>query len=181
MIHEITHCSYHKLLKNKKRKLSENEIDEIVKIAIDYWGYFHQQHPWRQHAIIAVKEFVNWINNNDIFWGFNNKKFIDFKHNIKNQIGAITENAINLNPYYYAERVLHEISHYVYQKILDLNKKNDNYISPEECNQIKIELKNNILTIDQILINLNIEFSADETSENKLNKLLEYSNQFIEY
>ncbi|CAG8706603.1 1066_t:CDS:2 [Cetraspora pellucida] len=135
-------------------------------------------HYWAEGMLHQVSHRITWINNNDTFLGFDNKIFNDFKHNINIEVIASTLNVSSLNIYHYSERTLHEISYYVYQKIIEINMYNHQYKKSQmdEYNQLKLQMEKNILIINQILNNLHIKYSFNETLETKLKKLLKCSN-----
>ncbi|CAG8792008.1 7427_t:CDS:1, partial [Cetraspora pellucida] len=77
---------------------------------------------------------------------------------------------------YWAEKILHHLTHYLYHEILLLNKiSNQKLIDrlnlKEKANEENILIKSISLKTDEILTNLDIEFFQNDTIEEKIDKI----------
>ncbi|CAG8695693.1 11318_t:CDS:1 [Cetraspora pellucida] len=169
------------LLQNKNQeKLSKEKIDKIVDDAMNYWIQWFDPNPddmWPNYLVTTknvFNEYVNIINDN--FTNIITYQFQDNKvENLKWKISIITE-IYNKKSIYWAEEILHQITHRTFQTLLSTNQIILENSNNDENNQLNNQLKENqILKINKILENLKINFFDNETIDEKIDKIIEFS------
>ncbi|CAG8749252.1 14412_t:CDS:1, partial [Cetraspora pellucida] len=155
-------------------KLSKEKIDKIVDDAMNYWVQWFNPNPkdmWPNYLVITknvFNEYVNMINDN--FTDIITYQFQDNKiENLKWKISIITE-IYNKKNIYWAEEILHQLTHRTFQTLLSTNQ--INLENSDENNQLE---ENRLLKINKILENLKIDFFDNETIDEKIDKIIEFS------
>jgi hypothetical protein len=136
----------------------------------------------------AIRNFIHSIN---YFCGkpmnFNDKLVDSWSDFYREDMNKMLRNIHGKNVDFWSERILHQVTHRVYQELHIINI---NHLKRELIEKNKLlENKNNdlmnddqLLKIDQILLNLDIKYSNHETLDEKLNKINEctkYLKNFI--
>ncbi|CAG8487964.1 3125_t:CDS:1 [Cetraspora pellucida] len=178
LLRQFLYKVYQELLlqcKNQE-KLSKEKIDKIVDDAMNYWIQWFNPNPddmWSNYLVTTknvFNEYVNMINNN--FTNIITYQFQDNKiESLKWKISIITE-IYNKKSIYWAEEVLHQITHHTFQTLLSTNQILLENSNGDKNNQSK---ENQLLKINKILKNLKINFFDNETIDEKIDKIIEFS------
>ncbi|CAG8489081.1 8465_t:CDS:2 [Cetraspora pellucida] len=164
------------------KKLPNNKIYEIADSSIGYWLWH-----WS-----TAKKYPNWM------YGPRNG-FINYTHMINdnfendeksfNQIFELSKydahkSITSIVPHDCTEDALHQTTHHIFRELLKLNNINpENQVDPiDEINQTTEKLnKKQHLKINKILENLNIEFSNKENIDEKIDKIIEFSESLKQF
>ncbi|CAG8828539.1 6208_t:CDS:1, partial [Cetraspora pellucida] len=174
-----------------QEKIPNDKINYIINISVDYWiTSFNTKHLSTSEARDGFLYFINTINNT--YYDNQNINLLDKNNTFltslidytKKKIGTILTNNHIETINYWAEKILYHLTHHIYREILLLNK-NTNQKLIDRLNLNKKSNEKNInptlLRIDEVLLNLDINFSQNDTIEEKIDKIITYSKIMKEF
>ncbi|CAG8478509.1 7957_t:CDS:1 [Scutellospora calospora] len=172
-------------------KLSEQKINDIINQAISHWTRtFGTTNRNTNNTRVGLRNFIIMINNFYKIGQYGDGYIDNMRNTAMNNVQGILTNAYNKGIPYYAEGILHQVAHRTYQEIITLNKSkqqqlvnqvnnlttqlnqvSNNIHINNELNQLKELVSSLDKKINEILVNLGIQFQNDETLNNKLDKI----------
>jgi hypothetical protein len=120
----------------------------------------------------TIRNFIFFINNySGKFMDFNVKYIKIWSDFYRQDLVSMLKSIQNKSIDFWGERIFHQISHRVYQELYMLNI---NYLNRKLLNNSNNDLLND--KINQIMINLDINYSKYETLNEKLDKIIICTN-----